>query len=492
MIEVRNPATGAALGSVPALDATELAALAARARAVQPQWAELGFEGRAPVLRRMQRWLLDNAERVIETIVSETGKAYEDAQLLELGYAVSALSFWARHAGDYLGERRFFAHAPLIAGRRLITRYAPRGLVGIIGPWNFPLLNSFGDAIPALAAGNSVLLKPSELTPLTSLLVAEGLQECELPDGVFAVATGGAETGEALIDLVDFVMFTGSTATGRKVAARAGQSLTPCALELGGKDALIVLKGAPLERAANIASYYGMLNAGQSCISLERVYAEAPIYDELLAKVVAKVQRLRVGEPRGPGAVEVGAISSPRQLEIIESHVADALAKGARVATGGHRLPGPGSFFEPTVLVDVDHTMRCMTEETFGPTLPVMKVADADQAVALANDSRMGLGAAVFAADLQRGEAIARRLAVGAVCVNDAAVNYFALEAPMGGIKESGIGVRHGPEGIRKFTTSQTIVLTPRLMLRREPQMYPYTKVSAPLVRRLLSALYRR
>src|ERR1019366_6713740 len=219
MIEVRNPATGELLASVPALDATALAALAARARAAQPQWAELGFDGRARVLRRMQRWLLDNAERVIETIVSETGKAYEDAQLLELGYAVSALSFWSRHASDYLDERRFFAHTPLIAGRRLITRYAPRGLVGIIGPWNFPLLNSFGDAIPALAAGNSVLLKPSELTPLTSL----------------AVAAGAAETGEALIDLVDFVMFTGSPATGRKVAVKAAQALKPCALELGGK-----------------------------------------------------------------------------------------------------------------------------------------------------------------------------------------------------------------------------------------------------------------
>jgi acyl-CoA reductase-like NAD-dependent aldehyde dehydrogenase len=287
-------------------------------------------------------------------------------------------------------------------------------------------------------------------------------------------------------------MFTGSTATGRKVAVQAAQSLTPCALELGGKDALVVLAGAPLERAANVAVYYSMLNAGQSCISLERVYAEASIYDELLAKVLAKVQRLRVGEPRGPGAVDVGAISSPRQLEIIESHVADALAKGASIAVGGHRLPGPGTFFEPTVIVGVDHTMRCMTEETFGPTLPMMKVDDADQAVALVNDSRMGLGAAVFAADLQRGEAIARRLSVGAVCVNDAAVNYFALEAPMGGTKESGIGVRHGPEGIRKFTTSQTILLTPRLMLRREPQMYPYTKASAPLVRRLLQALYRR
>jgi acyl-CoA reductase-like NAD-dependent aldehyde dehydrogenase len=235
-----------------------------------------------------------------------------------------------------------------------------------------------------------------------------------------------------------------------------------------------------------------MMNGGQSCVSLERVYAEAPIYDELLARIERKVAALRVGAPSGAGAVDVGAITSERQLEIIDSHVADALAKGARALVGGHRMAGPGRFYEPTVLVDVDHTMRCMVEETFGPTLPVMRVADADQAVALVNDSRMGLGAAVFAADPARGEEIARRLEVGAVCVNDAAVNYFALAAPMGGTKQSGIGVRHGPEGIRKYCRAQTIVITSRLMPAREPQFYPYTRRTARLVRTLLRLLYRR
>src|SRR5579872_457986 len=218
MLSVRNPATGAQVATVPELGAAEVAELAARARAAQPAWAQLGVAGRARVLRRMARWLLDNADRVIETIVSETGKTYEDAQLLELGYTVPALSFWASHAGRYLAERRALARTPLLAGRRLVTRYEPRGLVGVIGPWNYPLLNSFGDAIPALAAGNSVVLKPSELTPLTSLFVARKLAECGLPDGVLGVATGGAATGEALVDNVDFVMFTGSTATGRIVA----------------------------------------------------------------------------------------------------------------------------------------------------------------------------------------------------------------------------------------------------------------------------------
>jgi acyl-CoA reductase-like NAD-dependent aldehyde dehydrogenase len=492
LIEVRSPASGELLASVPELDAAAVAELAARGRAAQPQWEALGFDGRAQVLSRMQHWLLDHSERVIETIVSETGKTYEDAQLLELAYAVSSLSFWAGHAKRYLADRRFFARSPLVAGRRLVTRHSPRGLIGVIGPWNYPLLNSFGDAIPALAAGNSVLLKPSELTPLTSLMVAEALAECGLPDGVFAVATGAGETAEALIDLVDFVMFTGSIATGRRVAVRAAAALTPFALELGGKDALVVLEGAPLERAANVAVYYGMINAGQSCVAVERVYAQASIYDELAAKIVAKVTALRVGPGSGPGSVDVGAITAERQVAIIEAHISDALAKGARVAVGGHRLPGAGRFFEPTVLLDVDHSMRCMMEETFGPTLPLMRVADADEAVALVNDSPMGLGAAVFAADAERGEALARALDVGAVCVNDAAVNYFALEAPMGGHKQSGIGVRHGPEGIRKYCTAQTIMLTPRLMLRREPQMYPYTGGFSKLARRLLRTLYGR
>jgi acyl-CoA reductase-like NAD-dependent aldehyde dehydrogenase len=492
VIEVRNPASGALVASVPECSAAELADLAEGARAAQPGWAALQFAERGVVLRRLCRWLLDHSERVIETICSETGKAYEDALAIELAYTVSALSYWASHAERHLGERRALARSPLVAGRRLVTRYVPRGLVGVIGPWNYPLLNSFGDAIPALAAGNSVLLKPSELTPLTSLLVAQGALECGLPADVLSVATGGPQTGEALVELVDFVMFTGSSATGRAVAARAGAALVPCALELGGKDALIVLDGAPLERAANVAAHYGMLNGGQSCISIERVYVQASVYDEFLAKLSRKVAALRVGPPDGPGSVDVGAITSPAQMAIIEAHVADALERGARIAVGGARVPGVERCFQPTVLVDVDHTMRCMREETFGPTLGVMVVADEEEAIALVNDSRMGLGAAVFAGDLARGEAIARRLEVGAVCVDDAAINYFALQAPMGGVKQSGIGVRHGDEGIRKYCRTQTILISPRPMLRRELHFHPYTRTTTRVLRRALALLYRR
>ncbi len=492
MTVVRSPASDERLAEVPELGEREVAELARRAREAQPRWEALGFEGRAGVLRALSRALLDDADALLRTIVSETGKAYDDAQLTELAYTVSALSFWAAHAHEYLAERRRLARSPLVAGRRLVTRWVPRGVVGVIGPWNYPLLNSFGDAIPALAAGNAVVLKPSELTPLTSLYVAEQFARCGAPDGVLGVATGAAATGRALIDEVDYVMFTGSTATGREVAAQAARRLTPFALELGGKDALVVLDGAPLERAVNVAAFYGMLNGGQSCISIERVYVARSLHDEFLARLTGRVAALRVGAPTGPGAVDVGAITSAEQLEIIESHVADAVAKGARVMTGGRRAPLAGRFYEPTVLAGVDHSMRCMTEETFGPTLPVMAVSDEEEAVALVNDSRMGLGAAVFAGSTAEGERVARRLRAGAVCVNDAAVNYFALEAPMGGLGESGIGVRHGPEGIRKYCTQRTIVLSPRRMPRREPQFYPHTRRSARLVRALIRVLYRR
>ena len=283
----------------------------------------------------------------------------------------------------------------------------------MIGPWNFPLNNSFGDCIPALAAGNAVILKPSELTPLTSLLMAQMLAECGLPDGVFQVATGRGETGAALVDEADYVMFTGSVATGKKVMAQAAETLTPVALELGGKDPMIVLSDADLERAANAAVSYGMNNSGQVCISVERIYAEDAIHDELLERITQKVEGLRQGAPGELGTVDVGAMIFPPQMDTVEAHIADAVEKGARIVTGGERGDGPGRFFQPTVLADVDHSMLCMTEETFGPTLPVMRVADAEQAVELANDGPYGLQASVWTRDEARGEEIARRDRVG-------------------------------------------------------------------------------
>jgi acyl-CoA reductase-like NAD-dependent aldehyde dehydrogenase len=492
-IPVENPATGQIVGTVPDLDAASVADLARRGRAAQPGWEAYGFEGRAQIMRRMQKWLMDNQERVIETIMSETGKTYEDAEFAEIAYTANAFGFWARNAASYLADERVRSSQVLVKGKKLILRYRPLGLVGVIGPWNYPLTNSFGDCIPALMAGNSVILKPSEVTPLTSLLAAEGLRDCGMPADVFQVATGRGETGAALTQHVDMIMFTGSTRTGRKVAQAAAERLIPCSLELGGKDPMIVLSDADLERAANLAVYYSMQNAGQTCISIERVYVEAPAYDEFVAKVSQKMGALRVGAPHGPGSVEVGAITFPPQLDTIEDHVGDAVAKGARVLAGGHRVEsGGGRFYAPTLLVDVDHSMKIMTEETFGPTLPIMKVRDAEEAVRLANESQYGLGASVFSRDTARGEELARRLQAGAANVNDALINYTVLELPMGGAKASGLGSRHGATGIRKYCAQQAIVVTPRLALKREVHMFPYKARTTRMIGRLFKFMYGR
>jgi acyl-CoA reductase-like NAD-dependent aldehyde dehydrogenase len=286
-------------------------------------------------------------------------------------------------------------------------------------------------------------------------------------------------------------MFTGSSRTGKKVMARAAERLIPVSLELGGKDPMIVLSDADLERAANTAVYAGMMNGGQTCISIERVYVEEPVYDEFVAKVTEKARSLRQGVPGAPGSVDVGAVTFPRQMEIIESHVNDALAKGAKAVVGGHRREGKGDFFEPTVLVDVDHTMECMTEETFGPTLPIMKVKDADEAVRLANESPYGLSGSVFSKDVARGEEIARRVESGAICVNDALMNYSALELPMGGAKASGLGSRHGAHGIQKYCQHQAILVS-RLHPKRDIHHFPYSAKTTQRLLKLFRLLWGR
>ena len=491
-ITVQNPATGEPIATVPRCGPAELDELVRRARAAQPGWEAMGFDGRGRVLRRAQRWMLDNAERIIAVVVSETGKTHEDAQLTDLGYTLSALGFWAKQAPGYLADERVPSwNNPVTLGRKLIVRYAPVGVVGVIGPWNYPIANSFGDCIPALAAGNSVVLKPSEVTPLSSLLMAEMMRECGLPEGVFGVATGDGATGAALIARVDCVMFTGSSRTGRAVLHAAADALIPCYLELGGKDPMIVCADADLERAANAAAYYSMNNAGQVCISVERVYVEAPVYDAFVARLTDNVRRLRQGEPAGIGTVEVGAVTFPAQLATVDAHVRDALERGARALVGGHPRPGPGRFYEPTVLVDVDHSMRVMQEETFGPVVPVMPISCAEEGVRLANQSAYGLQASVWTRDVARGEALARRIEAGVVCVNDAQINYSALNLPMGGWKASGLGTRHGAAGIRKYAKVQSLLVT-RRALRREPFMFPYRPRRTLLLRRLFRLLYGR
>jgi acyl-CoA reductase-like NAD-dependent aldehyde dehydrogenase len=491
-IAVDNPATGEQITTVPVLGREQVAELASRARAAQPDWEALGFEGRGRIMRRAQKWMLDNADRVMDTVVGESGKTREDAQLTDLSYTVSALGFWASHAERYLAEEKVSSWAaPAAIGKKLTLRYVPHGLVGVIGPWNYPIVNSFGDCIPALMAGNTVVLKPSEVTPLSSFLMAEMLEECDLPKDVFQVATGDGSTGAALIGEVDCVMFTGSSRTGTAVMKAAAERLIPCWLELGGKDPMLVCADADLERAANAAAWSSMSNAGQVCISTERCYVEAPVYDKFVERVTEIVSGLRQGPPAEVGSVDVGAVIFPPQLDIVSDHVADALSKGARVLTGGHGHAQHGRFFEPTVLVDVDHSMKCMTEETFGPTLPIMRVDSAEEGLRLANDSPFGLAASVWTRDIARGEALARRMQAGAVSVNDTQAHYLSLNLPMGGWKTSGIGTRHGAGGIRKYTQIQSLYVT-RYGLKRELWMFPYSRRTTKLLRSFFTFVYGR
>jgi acyl-CoA reductase-like NAD-dependent aldehyde dehydrogenase len=487
--DVLDPASGQVVGTVAIDSPATVAATVARVRANQPEWEALGIEGRYRWLGQLRDWLLDNRERVLGTMQRETGKVRADAST-EPAYLADLINFYGTKAPKFLGEQSVKPHSALLAAKKLRVQYRPYPVVGIISPWNFPLILALGDAIPALQAGAAVVIKPSEFTPLgLAEVVNAWKREIGGPD-VLDCVQGTGETGGALVDNVDFIQFTGSDRTGRKVMARAAETLTPVSLELGGKDPMIVLADADLDRAANAAAWGGMMNSGQICISVERIYVEEPAYDEFVAKLAAAVGKLRQGADDAGNLKDVGAMTSPNQTAIVEDHVDDAIASGARALTGGKRVDGPGDYFEPTVLVDVDHSMKVMRDETFGPVVGVMKVRDSEEALRLANDSRYGLSGSVFG-EKERAEKVARRVECGAVNVNDVLVNYLASDVPMGGWKESGIGYRHGEPGIRKYCRTESVVIT-RFGGRREPSWYPYTKARRGLVDRVARAFNAR
>jgi acyl-CoA reductase-like NAD-dependent aldehyde dehydrogenase len=373
-------------------------------------------------------------------------------------------------------------------------------VVGVIGPWNFPLLNNFADCVAPLVAGNAVVLKPSQQTPLTSLRVAELWREAGLPKDVFQVVAGRADAGEAVSNLADMVFFTGSAQAGRKVAQAAAARLVPAVLELGGTSAMIVLADADLPRAARAATWSGFAGSGQVCIRTERVLVEAAVADQFVELAAGEIRKLRQGVPpqgKDVPEIDLGAITFAPQIERAERHIADALARGARVVTGGGPRTdlGPGRFFAPTLIADATPEMLVMREETFGPVLPVMKVRDAEEAIRVANDSSMGLSGSVWSGDTDRALALARRLEAGSVCVNDALYNYFCVEAPLGGVKRSGIGFRHGPEALRQFCRIETVVEDHPLLGWLSPILdrqlsFPYRKRTQRLLRRFMRWFY--
>jgi acyl-CoA reductase-like NAD-dependent aldehyde dehydrogenase len=480
--DVINPADGSIVAAVPLDGPAEVATTVARVRANQPAWEALGIKGRARSLGKLRDWLLDNQQEIADTMQRETGKVRAEA-MGETPYVTDLINFYSSKADKYIGDERVPAHSPLMKTKKLKVHYRPYPVVGVISPWNFPLILSLGDAIPALIAGAAVVIKPSEVTPLGLTEIVEAWKtEIGAPD-VLDVVNGMGETGSALVDEADFVQFTGSDRTAKKVLILAAETLTPVSAELGGKDPMIVLRSADLDKAVNAATWGAFANAGQVCISTERIYVEEPLYDEFISRFAEEVRSLNQGMDGREHGKDIGAMTFPPQTDIVSSHVEDAREHGATILTGGERGDGPGDWYPPTVIADVDHSMSVMRDESFGPVVGVMKVRDADEAVRLANDSRFGLSASVFG-KTREAEKIARRLETGTVNVNDVLVGFLASDVPMGGWKDSGIGFRHGEYGIKKFVRPESLVIT-RFGRKREPLYFPYTEKRRQQLRKL-------
>lgn len=480
-LRVRRPADGSVLGEVPVVGTEAVRAAVDRGKTVQRDWRSLALKDRIRRMAGLLPVLARRSEDIARVIRDETGKPETEA-LAEVAVVIDLVRHYANVAPRVLRPRR--VGTGWLIGKSASVRMEPHGVVGVISPWNYPFILVMDPTVAAAFAGNAVVIKPSEYTPFTALLVGELFEEARLPEGLVQVVTGDGATGAALVTAgVDKVAFTGSTAVGREVSKLAAQHLLPVQLELGGKDPAIVLADADLDRAAAGITFGAFFNAGQTCISVERVYVVDEVYDDFVDRLVRSAKALRAGTGEG---VDVGPLTTPEQMEVVEAHVGEAIHSGAVALTGGSRADPAANVFQPTVLVEVTREMAVLRDETFGPVVSVVRVADEEEAVERANLGRYGLFASVWTGDVARGERVARRLRAGGVSVNDVLSHYAVPGLPMGGVSDSGFGRARGEEGLREMSRTRSILVR-RFGPAREPYWFPYRQSTAELVRGIVA-----
>jgi len=491
-LESHDPATGEVIARFALTPPAALTGLVVRAREALAAWAKRAPRDRALAIGRLRDVIYQRRGEIADVVSRETGKPCIEATFADVNVALDTATYYSspRRVARMLRPERVPHHSLTVKLKRGYLRYEPYGVIAIISPWNYPIAVPLGQIIPALIAGNAVVLKPSELTPWCGALIGELCQNAGLPDGLMQVAQGGGAVGAALVEAegVAKVIFTGSVATGKRVAESCARRLLPSVLELGGKDAMLVLADADLEIASSGAVWGGFTNCGQACLSVERIYVERAVAEKFIELCEAKTRRLRLGPGSDPNT-DVGPMISPQQVERVERQVKDAVARGARVLVGGHRAAAGGTYFEPTVVVDVNHTMELMRDETFGPVIAICPVDSAQEAVRLANDSVFGLGASVWTRDTRRGREIAAQLNAGAVMVNDAISAFGICEAPHGGRGASGWGRTHSRLGLLEMLQVKYVDVEGLPRLHR-PWWFGYSAELADAADRFLQFLY--
>lgn len=471
---VKSPVDFAPLGEYECADAEDIARALAKARAAQQQWVAVPVADRAQAMMRVRDQILKSQDEIVAVVIRETGKCLAEALSMEVYSTLDSMSYYSRRAEKIMKPRRVPLHGPMAMMKKMMVVPRPLGVVGVITPWNGPFVLSMAYTVQALLAGNAVLLKGSEVTPASTLMVEQVFRAGGFPDGLLQVITGDGLTGAALVESgVNKISFTGSTATGRKIGEMCGRLLIPCSLELGGTDAMIVCDDADVDNAAAGALMGACMNAGQVCIGTQRILATPGIYDALTERIAAQCRALRQGSAFG-AEEDVGPIIMDRQLTIVERHVEDAIAKGARLLAGGRRNPHlPGLYFEPTVLADCTADMLVMREETFGPVVAIRKVANEEEALTIANDSPNGLAGNVWSRNEQKAFDLACRMETGSVSVNDMSLTFGLPEAPFGGRKASGVGQGNGADGLLNYCHMMPVISN--RFGNAKPSSYPYT-----------------